>query len=75
MAEELHQEAFQVLTIDMLSSSEFLDNHQVLITWYMDAVRKFEKKVEARNILAHETAGQLAQLLMEQEQFGGHDYH
>ena len=46
-----------------------------LLPKYLDAVRKFEKKVEASNILAHETAGQLAQLLMEQEHFGGHDYH
>lgn len=42
---------------------------------YMEAVRKFEKKVEARNIFAHETAGQLSQLLMEPEHFQGHHYH
>ena len=46
-----------------------------LLPKYIDAVRKFEKKVEAHNLLAHETAGQLAQLLMEREHFGGHDYH
>ena len=46
-----------------------------LLPKYMDAVKKFEKKVEARNMLAHETAGQLAQLLMEEEHFGSHDYH
>ena len=42
---------------------------------YMKAVRKFEEKVEASNILAYETAGQLAQLLMEEEHFKTHEYY
>ena len=42
---------------------------------YMKAMRKFEEKVEASNILAHETAGQLAQLLMEEEHFKTHKYY
>ena len=46
-----------------------------LLPKYMKAVRTFEKKVEARNILAHKTAGQLAQLLMEAEHFETHNYY
>ena len=42
---------------------------------YMKVVRKFEEKVEASNILAYETAGQLAQLLMEEEHFMTHKYY
>ena len=42
---------------------------------FMKAVRKFEEKVDASNILAYETAGQLAQLLMEEEHFKTHDYY
>ena len=42
---------------------------------YMSAVKNFEKKVEARNVLVRETAGQLAQLLMEDQHFDTHNYH
>ena len=41
----------------------------------MSALKKFEEKVKARNVSAHETAGQLAQLLMEEEHYESHDYH
>ena len=46
-----------------------------LLPKYMSAVKNFEKKVEARNMLAHKTAGQLAQLLMEDQHFDTHNYH
>ena len=46
-----------------------------LLPKYMSALKKFEEKVEARKVFAHETAGQLAQLLMEKEHFETHNYH
>ena len=46
-----------------------------LLPKYMSAVKNFEKKVEARDVLAHETAGQLAQLLMEEQHYDTHNYH
>ena len=36
---------------------------------------EFEKKIEVRNVLARETAGQLAQLLVEDQHFDTHNYH
>ena len=41
----------------------------------MKAVRKFEEKIEASDVLAHKTAGQLAQLLMEKEHFKTNSYY
>ncbi|KAK0508977.1 hypothetical protein JMJ35_008348 [Cladonia borealis] len=42
---------------------------------YMKAVAKFEEKVETSDVLAYETAGQLAQLLMEEEHFKTYRYY
>lgn len=42
---------------------------------YMKAVRNFEQKVETSDILAYETSGELAQLLIEEEHFKTYDYH
>ena len=46
-----------------------------LLPKYMWAVKTFEKKIEARNVLARETAGQMAQRLMEDQHFDTHNYH
>ena len=42
---------------------------------YMKAVGRFEEKVESSDVLAFETAGELAQLLMEEEHFKTYRYY
>ena len=62
----------------MESEEEVKRNWQTatgLLPKYMLALKKFEEIVQARNVFAHETAGQLAQLLMEKEHYKSHHYH